>query len=78
MIDRVTRMYTNNFLSSTNTQVATPVPLLGTAFAKPASFLLPQLFRDGAYDMVADNRYSILGKRDVCRIPDADDDRFLA
>ncbi|KAL7462958.1 hypothetical protein ACHAXS_003330 [Conticribra weissflogii] len=50
---------------------------------KPAATLgrmvVPQILRDAIYDGVADNRYSILGKRDVCRI-DADgefDDRFV-
>ena len=40
--------------------------------------LLPTSLRDGIYDVVADNRYSILGKRDECRLPDKEYlDRFL-
>lgn len=39
-------------------------------------FLLPfPLLRDNIYDMVASNRYNILGKRDECRVGDFD--RFL-
>ena len=34
---------------------------------------LPLFIRDPIYDLVADNRYSILGKRTVCRLSD---DRF--
>ena len=44
-----------------------------------ASGLVPQFLRDLIYDGVADNRYSIMGKRDECRF-DADgefDDRFV-
>ena len=29
---------------------------------------IPPFIRDRMYDMVADNRYSLLGKRDVCRV----------
>lgn len=67
-----------NILPSFSLQVAAPHPLLGPALEKAASLLLPQGVRDGAYDVVATNRYSILGKREVCRVPDPNDDRFLA
>jgi len=43
------------------------------AAAGGLGFLSPQPVRDLAYDTVADNRYSILGKRDECRL---DDERF--
>lgn len=32
---------------------------------------VPNTFRDALYDIVANNRYKIMGKRDVCRIADA-------
>ncbi len=39
---------------------------------------LPRFVRDGFYDFVARNRYSMFGKRDSCIIPDpADAKRFL-
>lgn len=63
---------------STCPQVAAPHPALGAAFERAARLLLPQGVRDSAYDTVAENRYSILGKRDTCRLPDPGDDRFLA
>ena len=59
-------------------EVAAPHPLLGGALEKAAKMLLPQGMRDGAYDQVAVNRYSIMGKRDECRLPDPGDDRFIA
>ena len=59
-------------------EVAAPHPLLGGALEKAAKMLLPQGVRDGAYDQVAENRYSIMGKRDECRLPDPGDDRFIA
>eukprot|EP00798_Chlamydomonas_sp_ICE-L_P016576 gene16577-22809_t len=33
-------------------------------------FPVPLFIRDRVYDLVADNRYSIMGKRDVCRLSD--------
>jgi len=59
-------------------EVAAPHPLLGGALEKAAKMLLPQGVRDNAYDQVAENRYSIMGKRDECRLPDPGDDRFIA
>ena len=35
--------------------------------------LFPLAFRDTVYDLVADNRYSLMGRREVCRLSD---DRF--
>ena len=40
--------------------------------------LLPPFFRDFFYDLLAKNRYRLLGKRDSCYIPSADEeDRFI-
>lgn len=40
--------------------------------------LVPRAVGDFVYDVVANNRYSILGKRDVCRLgDDENDDRFI-
>lgn len=33
---------------------------------------LPRLLRDAAYDLVANNRYRVFGKKDRCEIPDGD------
>ncbi len=60
--------------SSTITSKMTMRPL-----AKLASAIVPRYLRDLIYDGVADNRYSIMGKREECRY-DADgefDDRFV-
>jgi predicted DCC family thiol-disulfide oxidoreductase YuxK len=39
---------------------------------------LPLFVRNCIYDMVAKNRYNILGKRDQCRCADGDySDRFM-
>jgi predicted DCC family thiol-disulfide oxidoreductase YuxK len=50
---------------------------------KPAAivgqFIIPKFIRDLIYDGVADNRYNLMGKKDVCRF-DADgefEDRFI-
>lgn len=45
---------------------------------KSTGSLVPKFVKDSLYDVVATNRYSILGKRDECRVRDPDDDRFLA
>lgn len=62
------------------TQELNPLPILPLRpFAKLATYAVPQFLRDLIYDGVADNRYSIMGKRDECRF-DADgefDDRFV-
>ena len=47
--------------------------------ALAGQYMVPQILRDAVYDGVANNRYSIMGKRDECRF-DADgefDDRFV-
>jgi len=39
---------------------------------------IPRFFRDGVYDIVAQNRYHWFGKHDTCRLPAADErERFL-
>ena len=62
------------------TQELNPLPILPLRpFAKLATYAVPQFLRDLIYDGVADNRYSIMGKRDECRL-DVDgefDDRFV-
>jgi predicted DCC family thiol-disulfide oxidoreductase YuxK len=62
------------------TEELTPLSVLPL---KPAAvlgrILVPQLLRDIIYDNVARNRYSLMGKRDVCRF-DADgeyENRFI-
>lgn len=62
------------------TQELNPLPILPLRpVATLATYAVPQFLRDLIYDGVADNRYSIMGKRDECRF-DADgefDDRFV-
>lgn len=50
-------------------------PILATA----ATLVVPQFLRDGVYDMVANNRYNLLGKSDECRLwDDRFDERFVS
>mmetsp|Transcript_19326 Transcript_19326/g.40504 ORF Transcript_19326/g.40504 Transcript_19326/m.40504 type:complete len:207 (+) Transcript_19326:231-851(+) len=62
------------------TEELNPLPFLPLRpFSKLATRLVPAFFRDLIYDGVADNRYSLMGKRNECRF-DADgefDDRFV-
>ena len=62
------------------TEELNPLPFLPLRpFAKVATLVVPSFLRDLIYDGVADNRYSIMGKRNECRF-DADgefDDKFL-
>jgi len=52
-------------------------PLLRGA-SEVASSLLPKFLRDAAYDTVATNRYSVLGKREELRVSqDGMEDRFV-
>jgi len=47
--------------------------LLGGAYALLWPFrFLPRFVRDGAYDLVAANRYRLFGKKDRCMVPDGD------
>jgi len=51
------------------TEELNPLPILPLKpFAKIATNIIPQFLRDLIYDGVADNRYSIMGKRDECRM----------
>jgi predicted DCC family thiol-disulfide oxidoreductase YuxK len=53
------------------TRLGIPISLIAT--------VLPLKFKDGAYDVVAENRYNILGKRDECRLTDPEySSRFLS
>lgn len=46
--------------------------------APVARWLVPTVVADAVYDIVADNRYNILGRRDSCRLSDDDSaDRFI-
>eukprot|EP00970_Alexandrium_tamarense_P015610 scaffold5351_cov199-Alexandrium_tamarense.AAC.9 len=62
------------------TQELNPLPMLPLRpLALVGQWVVPQILRDAIYDTVADNRYSVMGKRDECRF-DADgefDDRFV-
>lgn len=37
-----------------------------------AARLVPRVFRDGFYDLVARNRYRVFGRRTTCVVPEAD------
>lgn len=58
-------------------EAVAPFPWLGSSVKAVAGLLMPRLVRDSAYDLMADNRYSLMGKRDSCRLPDPDDNRFV-
>ena len=62
------------------TQELNPLPLVPLRpLAMVGRLVLPQILRDAIYDGVANNRYSIMGKRNECRF-DADgefEDRFV-
>lgn len=58
----------------------TPLPVLPLKpVASLGMALVPKVLRDVIYDGVADNRYSIMGKRDECRFGSEDEfeDRFV-
>jgi predicted DCC family thiol-disulfide oxidoreductase YuxK len=51
---------------------------LGGAFSGLRVLLLiPRPLRDAVYDIVARNRYRLFGRRDVCRIPTAQDREWI-
>lgn len=51
---------------------------IGTRILSNTFSFLPLQFRDSVYDVVAFNRYNILGKREACRCGDTNSaDRFL-
>ncbi|GFR50612.1 hypothetical protein Agub_g12695 [Astrephomene gubernaculifera] len=56
-------------------RLAAPLPALAMV-----GFLMPLRLRDALYNAVAVNRYSLLGRRDVCRLGDAGRyaNRFIA
>lgn len=40
--------------------------------------ILPERFLNGAYDLVAENRYKIFGKKETCRLPTPEErERFI-
>mmetsp|Transcript_32793 Transcript_32793/g.64990 ORF Transcript_32793/g.64990 Transcript_32793/m.64990 type:complete len:210 (+) Transcript_32793:124-753(+) len=62
------------------TEELTPkwIPLPVGPSAKLGRLLIPSFVRDLIYDGVADNRYSIMGVRDECRLDDGQfNDRFV-
>jgi predicted DCC family thiol-disulfide oxidoreductase YuxK len=41
--------------------------------------LFPKFFRDGLYNLIAKNRYSLFGKKETCMVPTEEDrNRFLS
>jgi predicted DCC family thiol-disulfide oxidoreductase YuxK len=65
--------------SSCVLQVVTELGPLARIASGTAQRLLPARFRDSIYDLVAENRYSLMGKREECRCGDPKyADRFLS
>lgn len=51
----------------------------GIATLALGGLLVPRVIRDGVYALVAENRYSVFGRRDTCRLPTEDErPRFVA
>lgn len=40
-------------------------------------FIFPSFIRDRVYDFIAKNRYAWFGKKDICRIPSADEKKYF-
>ena len=50
-----------------------PIPLVASIAS-----IFPLEFKDFVYDLIANNRYSLFGKTDTCRVGDVDfTDRFI-
>ena len=41
------------------------------------ALIIPRIISDYLYDIISKNRYSIMGKRDSCRIPSIEDEEFF-
>jgi predicted DCC family thiol-disulfide oxidoreductase YuxK len=60
-------------------RIAAGLPNMGLPLLAWFGMPVPLFVRDLLYDQVANNRYSILGKRDVCRLSDESfRERFIA
>lgn len=60
-------------------QVVKELGPLGGVFSRLSTLGVPTGFRNGLYDIVAENRYNFLGKRDECRCGDPKYfDRFIS
>ena len=43
------------------------------------AYLFPKFLRDGVYDLIAKNRYSLFGKKETCTVPTEENrNRFLS
>ncbi len=40
-------------------------------------YVIPAFIRNFVYDLVAENRYKLFGKNDLCRIPTAEEKKYL-
>lgn len=40
-------------------------------------YVIPAFIRNFVYDLVAENRYKLFGKNDLCRIPTAEERKYL-
>ena len=47
-------------------------PLLGKI-----ALIIPRIISDYLYDIISKNRYSIMGKRDSCRIPSIEEEEYF-
>jgi predicted DCC family thiol-disulfide oxidoreductase YuxK len=47
-------------------------PLLGKI-----ALIIPRIISDSLYNIISENRYHIMGKRDSCRIPTVEDEEYF-
>jgi len=40
-------------------------------------YIIPEFIRDFVYDLIAKNRYKLFGKNEFCRIPTAEEKKYL-
>ena len=46
-------------------------------FLAKIALIIPRIISDYLYDLISKNRYSIMGKRDSCRIPSIEEDEYF-
>ena len=46
-------------------------------FLAKTALIIPRIISDYLYDIISKNRYSIMGKRDSCRIPSIEEDEYF-
>jgi predicted DCC family thiol-disulfide oxidoreductase YuxK len=65
-------------LTKSDALLALAEHLKGIARLSPVARLIPRSWRDGLYDLLAQNRYKWFGRKNVCDVPDlANRHRFI-